>query len=133
MSKVARNNPLGNVLPVCHGIETKPHFCPSWQVREMISGGNYNQRREGCSGQWHRAVKGQREGDSSTSTLCSGTDPPQPFSPAMPSTTDKPRLKILEHCERRMLSSAFTQVLLFSLLAFRPHHCSREGLVGWLI
>lgn len=40
---------------------------------------------------------------------------------------------MLEHSEGRTLGSAFTQFLLFSLLTFRPHHCIRKGLVGWLI
>lgn len=124
-------HPLGNILPVCRVIKTKPPFCPSWQVREIISGGNYNWRERGCSDQWYR--EGEREGGSSTSTLWSGTDPPCPFSPAMSSPTDKLRPKMLEHSEGRTMCSAFTQFLLFSLLTFRTHPCIREGLVAWLI
>lgn len=55
-------HPLGNVLPVCHVVKTKHPFCPSWQVREIISGGNYNWRERGCSGQWYRGCKGREGG-----------------------------------------------------------------------
>lgn len=106
---------------------------PLGRSEKLFQVGTTTEEKEGALVSGTEAVKGEREGGSSTSTLWSGTDPPCPFSPAMSSPTDKLRLKMLEHSEGRTMCRAFTQFLLFSLLTFRTHPCIREGLVAWLI
>lgn len=71
VSKVARNTSSGQ-CPSCHVIETKPPFCPSGWVRDMISAGNYSWRRGGCPAQWHRGCEGREGGrlrDTSTAPI----------------------------------------------------------------
>lgn len=48
-------------MPFLSAVLLKPNLL-SWQVREIISAGNYNWRRGGCSGQWHRGCKGREGG-----------------------------------------------------------------------